>query len=99
MSGNPKAAATVALARRLEHWARSCGSPKAASLVTDATDLYRAATVYIEAIDRLVSRPDASREDQAKTLVEIQTWLYEEFQGHLSSMKAPLEATIDDLYG
>ena len=99
MNDDAPAAQTVELAKRLEQWARSTGVKGAQGLVVDATDLYRAALAYVAAIDQLIAHPDAPAEQHAKTIVEIQTWLYDELQAHLRALKVPLESVIDELYG
>lgn len=92
------AARTAALATQLDLWARATGTKNAKALVMDATDLYRAALAYVEAINQLVAQPAASAEQQARVLVEMQTWLYDEFEDHLKALKGPLDATINELY-
>jgi hypothetical protein len=33
-----------------------------------------------------------------RTLVELQTWLYDEFEDHAAALNEPLDALINDLY-
>lgn len=98
MSHDAGAAQTAELANKLEQWAKSTGAKDALRLVVDATDLYGAALAYVAAVDRLIARIDAPAKEQAKTLVEIQTWLYDELEDHLQSLRAPLGSVIDELY-
>jgi hypothetical protein len=99
MTDDAAAAQTAELAKKLEQWAKSTGAKDAQRLVVDTADLYRAALAYVAAVERLIARIDAPTKEHAKTLVEIQTWLYDELEDHLQSLRAPLGSVIDELYG
>lgn len=97
MTNRPSAAEAVALARQLDKWADRTGSVRARELTVDLTDLYTAATMYAQCVERLANNPELSREDQGKILVQAQTWLYDELADHLESLKTPLQAVIDEI--
>jgi hypothetical protein len=46
----------------------------------------------------LTAAQSITREEAARLLVEIQTWLYEELSDHLDRLRTPLANAVDEMY-
>ena len=88
----------LALARRLKTWADETRSKDAVALVADLPDVYAAARVVVECVDRLLADPPLPGEEQAQLLVDLQAWLYDEMLEHIQRLRRPLEAVLTDLH-
>jgi hypothetical protein len=98
MNHQDKVPGDLLISRGLDEWAKRSGVDVDRSLVANLTSLYAAATRIIEAIDHLAGTPDLPQREQARALLQIQTWMFNELQNHAESLREPVESAICKLY-
>lgn len=80
---------------RLKSWAGTMESAPAGAIVNDLTEIWAAARALVAAIESL---PSGDPRSSGKHLIEVQVSLYEELLDHAASLRAPLQAALDDVY-
>jgi hypothetical protein len=83
--------------RRLDRWARSTDVGAAKEVAKRLAAIHSAAHHVLEAIESLGGESGGPRQD-ARALLDVQTWLYQELLPNAALLENPLEAMIKALY-
>lgn len=89
--------APIEVVRRLDRWATGTELADARHVAGELALIYSAAQHVVEAMDRLTTAGLGSRE-QARALLDVQTWLSQELQPRASTVAPGLEAVIREIY-